>query len=112
MREESFYSLLPRVKRKLNITWSEPETDLRSEDVLRQGIATLEHKLGLPDGYPLERDGAASALVLNWCLYEWNGMANAFNADYADEVAQVRSRILLQAREGEEGKGDGQAGAL
>ena len=55
---------------------------------------------------------AASALVLNWCLYEWNGMANAFNADYADEVAQVRSRILVQAREGEEGKGDGQAGAL
>lgn len=112
MREESFCSLLPRVKRKLNITWSEPETDLRAEDVLRQGIAALEHKLGLPEGYPLEADGAAAALVLNWCLYEWNGMANAFNADYADEVAQVRSRILLQTRGGEEGEGDGQAGTL
>lgn len=109
---ETFSTLFPRLKRKLNITWTEEETDLRAADILRQGIATLEHKLGLPEGYPLERDGAASALVLNWCLYEWNGMANAFNADYADEVAQVRSRILVQAREGEEGKGDGQAGAL
>ena len=111
-RAETFSALFPLVKRKLNITWTEKETDLRAVDVLRQGIDTLSHKLGLPDGYPLERDGAASALVLNWCLYEWNSMANAFNADYADEVDQVRSRILVKARAEKEGEGDGQTGSL
>ena len=85
-------SLIDQVKRKLNITWSDEETDKRINDIIASATPVLKHKLGIADAdYDFAAPGLENLLFLAYCLYEWNHAANEFDSNYANELAQCRA---------------------
>lgn len=99
-------NLLEQVRRKLNITWSDEDTDKRLEDIINSAIPTLTHKLGITDtSFDFSVQGAENTLFLAYCLYEWNHSTNEFDTNYANEIAQIRAKYDVAyylANEGEE----------
>ena len=86
-------NLIKQVKRKLNITWDDPETNARVEDIINSAIPTLTHKLGITDAfYDFSIAGAENTLFLAYCLYEWNHATNEFDVNYHNEIAQIRAK--------------------
>ena len=100
-------SLIEQVKRKLNITWSDEETDKRVNDIIASALPILKHKLGIADvDYDFSAPGLENLLFLAYCMYEWNHAVNEFDANYANDIAQCRairevSHYKLQENEGD-----------
>ena len=92
-------ALTEQVKRKLNITWSDEDTDARVDDLVSSAQVTLRHKLGLPDEFDFSTAGLENVLFLAWCLYEWNHAANEFDANYLGDILQVRQKHEVSAYE-------------
>lgn len=85
--------LTAQVKRKLNITWSDDDTDNRVQDIIQSAISTLKHKLGIADPeFDFSEYGDENTLFLAYCLYEFNHCANEFDDNYSNMVAQVRQK--------------------
>lgn len=86
--------LMGLVKRKLNITWSDEETDARLEEIIESAIPVLKFKLGMADSEDFDFGvaGQERNLFLSYCLYEWNHVTNEFDDNYANEIAQIRSK--------------------
>lgn len=85
--------LFLQVKRKLNITWEDSETDARVKDIIKSAIPTLKHKLGITDSsFDFAVEGAENTLFLAYCLYEWNHSVNEFDVNYANDIAQIRAK--------------------
>lgn len=80
------------VKRKLDITWSDETTDARVSDIIAVAVPTMRHKLGVPRDYTFEEAGQEQALFLSYCLYEWNHAAADFDANYLNDILQVRQK--------------------
>lgn len=99
-------NLLAQVKRKLNITWQDDDTEARLQDIINSAIPTLIHKLGITDtAFDFSLTGAENTLFLAYCLYEWNHSTNEFDTNYANEIAQIRAKYDVAyylANEGEE----------
>ena len=93
MSETLFY----QVKRKLNITWDDPETEARVQDIINSAIPDLIHKLGITDkDFDFSVAGAENTLFLSYCLYEWNHCLNEFETNYASLIGQTRARYEVQ----------------
>lgn len=90
--------LFDQVKRKLNITWSDPDTDAHIDDIVSNALPIMAHKLGTTtDKLTKASDGGYSrALFLNYCLYEYNHRAHEFDMNYSAEIAQAREIYLLE----------------
>ena len=86
--------LIQRVKRKLNITWEDPTTDARVDDIMGSVGPWLIHKLGLTDPeYDFNAPGTERDLYLSCCLYEWNHIPrDEFEENYKRTIADVRAR--------------------
>lgn len=99
-------TLFTQVKRKLNITWQDDDTEARLEDIINSAIPTMKHKLGIAEtSFDFSVQGAENTLFLAYCLYEWNHSANEFDVNYANEIAQIRAKYEVAhylANEGEE----------
>lgn len=84
--------LLQQVKRKLNITWSDDDTNARLEDIINSAIPDLMHKLGIADpDFDFSVAGVENTLFLAYCLYEFNHCLNEFDDNYANSIAQARA---------------------
>lgn len=85
--------LIDQVKRKLNITWSDEDTDSRIADIIAAAEPILKHKLGIPAAatFDFTMPGIERNLFLAYCLYEWNHSANEFDENYHNEIAQCRA---------------------
>ena len=92
-------ALTEQVKRKLNITWSDEDTDARVKDLVSSAQVTMRHKLGLPDEFDFGTAGQENVLFLAWCLYEWNHAAHEFDANYLGDILQVRQKNEVTAHE-------------
>ena len=89
-------SLAEAVKRKLRITYSDPDTDERVSDIMEQADADLRGLLGIDDAdFSFEKPGTEQVLFLAYCFYEWNDALDDFGANYAEKVAQCRDRWLV-----------------
>lgn len=86
-------ALFEQVKRKLNITWEDTDTNARIEDIIASAIPDLKHKLGIaePD-FDFAQSGVANTLFLAYCFYEFNHAINEFDENYARLIAQERAR--------------------
>lgn len=83
--------LLAQVKRKLNITWDDADTNARVEELISSAIPTMIHKLGIADkSFDFSDEGMENTLFKNYCLYEWNHCANEFDSNYYNEIKQAR----------------------
>lgn len=92
--------LLGMTRRKLNITWSDTETDARIEEIVQSAIPDLKHKLGIVDAendpFDFSEPGPENTLFLAYCLYEWNHSLNEFDENYSRLIAQVRAKWEVQ----------------
>ena len=99
-------SLIEQVRRKLNITWNDEETDKRVNDIIASAVPVLHHKLGIADAdFDFSAPGLENLLFLAYCMYEWNHAVNEFDTNYANDIAQCRSirevsHYKLQENEG------------
>lgn len=85
--------LLGQVKRKLNITWNDSDTDNRLTDIIESAVPTLAHKLGIADNaFDFSTPSIENTLFLAYCLYEYNHCANEFDDNYANTIAQARAK--------------------
>lgn len=83
--------LLGQVKRKLNITWEDAETNALVEELIASAIPTVKHKLGIVGDFDFAVEGQENTLFRNYCLYEYNHCANEFDVNYSNEIAQLRA---------------------
>lgn len=86
-------TLLAQVKRKLNITWEDPDTNNRVEDIINQATSVMSFKLGITDeGFDFSVGGIENMLFLAYCLYLYNHCENEFEDNYKSEILQARSK--------------------
>lgn len=89
---------LAAVKRKLNVTWDEAETDSRIADVVDTVTPTLNARLGYEGAHVFaSADGGAWALFLNACLYEFSDALDDFLRNYSEELDIQRALNLANA---------------
>lgn len=100
-------ALIDQVKRKLNITWSDEDTDGRLNDIIASVEPSLRFKLGITDPkYDFSKGGQENTLFLALCLYEWNHSTNEFDDNYANEIAQCRAKHEVAYYLAQEGDSD------
>lgn len=100
-------ALIDQVKRKLDITWVDEDTDRRVQDIMESASPTLRHRLGIADdSYNFEEPGQENRLFLALCLYEWNHAANEFWSNYADDIATCRDMHEVTYYKEKEGDSD------
>ena len=100
--------LVLQVRRKLNITWSDENTDARLNDIINDAIPTMIHKLGIanPD-FDFSVPGDENRLFKSYCLYEWEHCANEFDDNYHNDIAQVqRKHAVAYYKESEGAEGE------
>ncbi len=85
--------LFSQILKKLNITWSDTETNARIEEIIDSAIPDLIHRLGITSSeFDFSKSGVENNLMLNYCLYEWNHSLNEFFDNYAESIAQIRAQ--------------------
>lgn len=98
-------SLIDQVKRKLDITWVDEDTDRRVSDIVDSVTPVLKHRLGITEPeFDFSKAGLENMLFLALCLYEWNHSANEFWNNYADDIATCQALHEVanyRAREGD-----------
>ena len=100
-------TLIDQVKRKLNITWYDEDTDRRVNDIIASAVPIMIHKLGIADAsFDFSLPGFENMLFLTYCLYEWNHAANEFDINYANEISQCRAIREVTYYKGQEGDAD------
>lgn len=85
---------LKTVKRHLNITWSDSDTDKKVIDVMLDAEAELNHILGAEIDYFVP--GMERRLYLNYCLYAWNDCLNEFEDAYRKEIIRIRHKHRIK----------------
>ena len=107
MEEKSLTALTAQVKRKLNITWSDPDTDARVTDIIQSAAAHLTYQLGISDGeFDFSVAGIENTLFLAYCFYEWNHALDEYENNYRGMVMAARAKFeVAQNQDSEEGGG-------
>ena len=105
-------ALIDQVKRKLNITWVDEDTDGRVRDIVASAEPVLRHRLGITDAkFDFSNEGQENVLFLALCLYEWNHSANEFWTNYADDIATCRAMHEVAYYKANESEDDGDVSA-
>lgn len=90
-------TLLAQVKRKLNITWDDDDTNETVKDIIQSAIPTMRHKLGIADpNFDFAVPGMENNLFRAYCLYDYNHCTNEFDENYSNDIAQVREKYEVE----------------
>lgn len=100
-------TLTALVKRKLDITWTDADTDARVADIIDAAEPTMRHKLGLPEDFDFAAVGQERTLFLSYCLYEWNQSAQEFDMNYLNDILQVRQKWAVRGVSDDDDESDG-----
>ncbi len=118
-------ALCQLAKRRLNITWSDPETDGRMEDTLQDALPPLADMVGL--GYDcaagewmeydlsifnLDRPSRERSLLVIYISYLWEHQGHLFWANYQEEIAACRQARAVARAQWEEATADESAGTV
>ena len=99
-------ALLNAVRRKLNVTWDNVNTDARVQDVVDSVSPRLASLLGYAATHEFSaEDGEAWGLFLNGCLYEFSDAWDDFVSHYEREIQSVRLHNLAAGDEDAEAQG-------
>lgn len=87
-------ALIKQVKNKLDITWSDTDTDEKVIDIIDNAEAVLRHRLGITNNeFDFSLAGNENVLIKALCLYEWNNASmNEFLENYSDLIATTRAK--------------------
>lgn len=96
--------LIKQVKRKLNITWEDEDTNERVNEILASAIPDIIHMLGIPDeDFDFSEAGIENTLLLSYCLYEWEHSLDEFEDNYSKKIATARAKWEVEAYKLENG---------
>ncbi len=87
-------SYMESVKRHLNITWSDEDTDAKLTEMMMDAEQELNHTLGAEIDY--FSPGMERRLYLDYMLYAWNDCLNEFDAAYRAEIYKIRHRYEVE----------------
>ena len=88
-------AVMAAVRRKLNVTWTDADTDARLQDVVDAVSPRLASLLGHESSHEFtSADGGAWGLFLNGCLYEFSDAWDDFEHNYADVILSTRMYVL------------------
>ena len=93
-RDKLSQSSVDQVKRHLNITWTDEDTNAKVIDMMLDAEIALNHKLGAEANY--FTPGPERRLYLNYLLYAYNDCLNEFDAAYRAEILQIRHRYEVK----------------
>lgn len=83
--------VMAAVRRKLNVTWQDEETEQRLCEVVDSVSSRLASLVGYDDLHVFSPDdGGAWGLFLNGCLYEFSDAWDDFTVNYEREIQSVR----------------------
>lgn len=87
-----YHDVAPSVRRKLNVTWIDQQTEERLEDVVDTVAPALAPRCGLPADHAFRKCEPEWALFLNACLYEYSDALDDFWRNYAEEIGEAHLR--------------------
>ena len=86
------------VRRKLNITWEDADTDARVADVIGIVSPALAHAIGEETTYSFSTvSGEELGLLVNACFYEFSNSLDDFWTNYAPEIQRCRIKHMVAA---------------
>ncbi|MER2226127.1 MAG: hypothetical protein ABS916_03640 [Carnobacterium sp.] len=98
MTEDQIDALLPIVKKRLRITFTQVDDDIK--DFIEEGGAFLREKAGeidfSKDSHTLSSIKARS-LLKEYCQYAWNGTTAFFGTDYQSEIIALQILVAQEA---------------
>ena len=103
-REHLPQSFVDMVKRSLNVTWTDADTDARIIDMVLDAEVALNHKLGAEPDYSVP--GAERRLFLAYLAYAWNQCLDEFDAAldrWPGQIIATHTADWAAARIDEEG---------
>lgn len=80
--------LLEAVKNKLDITWTDPDTDRKLIPVIEDGMAYLDRIAGASMDYSAA--GAPRRLLYNYVLYERANALDDFGRNYLPDLVAMQ----------------------
>lgn len=83
-------SFVDQVKRHLDITWTDADTDAGVIDMMIDAEQAMNHKLGAEIDYL--SPGQERRLYLNYLLYAHNNALDQFDSAYRAEILQIRHK--------------------
>ena len=87
------------VRRKLNITWDDADTDARVADVIGIVSPALAHAIGEETTYSFSTvSGEELGLLVNACFYEFSNSLDDFWTNYAAEIQRCRIKHVVAAQ--------------
>ena len=81
--------IMASVRRKLNVTWQDADTDDRISDVIAKSEATMRRLCDCPAD-PTKWDAEDIGLLQDACLYEFSNAMDDFRTNYADAIQSCR----------------------
>lgn len=81
---------IKEIKRYIQVSWSDNDTDQEIIDEILNAEKTLNHKLGAE--YDYTKPGQEKSLFKNYMLYSWNKCLNEFDSAYKEEIYQIRHK--------------------
>lgn len=92
--------LLGQVKRKLNITWDDEDTNARVADIMDSATQHLIYQLGIGDAdFSFSTPGIENQLFLAYCFYEWNHALDEFENNYRGLIMSARAQYEVDQYE-------------
>ena len=82
------------VRRKLNVTWTDADTDARIDDVIDKSEAAIRRLCDAPDD-ATTWDSEDVGLMLDAALYEFSNAMDDFRANYSDAIQSCRLKHLV-----------------
>lgn len=82
--------LVDLAKQKLDITWSDKETDESLSEIVQNAIPIMHHKLGCSD-IDFTVPGLDRHLFLEYVKYIWNDYAHVFDEENRKDIIQARA---------------------
>lgn len=80
--------IISDVKRYLDITWEDDNTDKKITGIVNRGIKFLNDKAG--DNLDYATEDRPKELLMEYCKYVRNGMLNEFMINYAPFLQDLR----------------------
>lgn len=87
-------SFLEAIKRHLNITWDDEDTDKKIRDMIADTQVQLDHLLGAKVDY--SHPGAGRDLFKSFCLYKWNNIGDEFESSYQKDINRLRRFLRIE----------------
>lgn len=84
-------ALLKSVRNHLDITYEDAETDQKLTGIIERGKAYIDDIAGTKQDY--EQEGAARALLLDYCRYARNNVLELFSINFQAELIALRMGV-------------------